>query len=247
MRLFYMVRRSIIPWRDHHKLLWLGFAVLIFIISSPVICSALDVRLAWDAPTAGPVVDGYRILLREETENYVYESPEWEGSNTTCTVSGLAEGVAYYFVVRAFNESGESADSNEVRASTVDLGYLETGQYETTGKGKNSVSTFVLATDFNAGEEVSIHVYLEDESTGQPITNATVKIAITGSESVTLISKSSGSDGVAEAIWETTAPKKKTSGTAPGDYEAIVTDIMADGYIWDGLSPVTTFVIQSDS
>lgn len=229
----------------HAKLQWLGFIVLIIIISSPFICSAFEVKLAWDPNT--DLVDGYRIFIREETENYVYDTPEWEGSETTCTVSGLAEGIAYCFVARAFNEYGESADSNEVRASTVNLGYLETGQYETIGKGKNRISAFVLATDFNAGEDVSIHVYLEDESTGLPIANATVEIAISGSENLTLISIPSGSDGVAEAIWKTTAPKKKTSGTAPGNYEATATHIMAEGCIWDGLSPVTTFVIQSDS
>lgn len=241
----YTFTKSIIPWRSQLKLLRFGCIVLISVVLSPFICSAFEVKLAWD-PNIG-LVDGYRIFVREETEDYVYDNPDWEGSDTTCTVFGLVEGMAYYFVARAFNEYGESADSNEVRASTVDLAYLETGQYETTGRGKNSIRTFVLATHFNAGEEVSIHVYLEDESNGLPIENATVEIAITGPENVNLISTPTGSDGLAEAIWETTAPKKKASGTAPGNYEAIVTDIMADGYIWDEVSPVTTFVIQSDS
>jgi len=207
MTLPYMVTKSIIPWRDHRKFLWLGFLVFIFIISSPFICSAFDMELEWD-PSIG-LVDGYRIFIREEVGNFDYAIPQWEGSDTTCTVYGLAEGIAYYFVARAFNEYCESDDSNEVRASTVDLGYLDTGQYETTGKGKNRISIFVPTTTFKAGDDVSIHIYMTDESTGLPIANATVEIAIIGSVNVSLISTPSGSDGVAESIWETTAPKKK--------------------------------------
>jgi hypothetical protein len=67
------------------------------------------VRLTWNAPPGS--VNGYRV----------YQSQTAGGSYTQATsstmlradVTGLTNGIRYYFVVRAFNSAGEGPQSNE--------------------------------------------------------------------------------------------------------------------------------------
>lgn len=95
----------------HFFLLRLGLVVLCFTLFLTASASAAEIRLAWDASSSP--VDGYRVFCREQGENYHYTRPVWEGSALTCTIYDLDEHVTYYFVVRAYNASGESGDSNE--------------------------------------------------------------------------------------------------------------------------------------
>jgi len=90
-------------------------AILLFLVCiSILLCSsaafATDVTLAWDASSRA---DAYRLFVREEGQSYNYSLPDWEGTVTTGTVTGLTQGTTYYFVVRAYNVYGESGDSNE--------------------------------------------------------------------------------------------------------------------------------------
>lgn len=222
--------------------------ICIFLI--PVTASSFQVILEWDASSGS--VEGYRVFEREFSEGYDFDNPAWEGLGTTCTISGLVEGVTYYFVVRAFNEYGESSNSNEVRLSRIGVTEVETGQYETTGKGKEKNQNFVLTGTFDAGDEVVLHIHIVDTNTGLPVVEAIAEIAINDSENTILISEPSNSDGIAEATWNTTASKgkvKTSGGTAPGSYEATVTNVagnntMGDRYIWDGNNAWTTFLIE---
>jgi len=61
-------------------------------------------------------VTGYRIYSRTEQEEYDYDNPldEVDNSTTRYTLQNLEEGVTYHFVVRTYNDYGESEDSNEV-------------------------------------------------------------------------------------------------------------------------------------
>jgi len=87
------------------------FIVFISILFCPAVASAVvDVTLAWDASSGA---DGYRLFYRAEGQSYTYNAPDWEGTGTTCIIPGLDESTTYHFVVRAFNDYGESGNSNE--------------------------------------------------------------------------------------------------------------------------------------
>jgi len=91
------------------------FCLLIFLViyAHSAVASEVEVNLQWDENTE-PGISGYRVFLRIEGQNYNYDAASWEGSETTCTIGGLEQGVRYYFVARAFNaEDIESIDSNE--------------------------------------------------------------------------------------------------------------------------------------
>lgn len=72
------------------------------------------VMLEWDAPTTGPV-DGYRIL-----QSQTPGGPYTQVATTTLlsyTVGSLTNGTPYYFIVKAYNFSGDGAPSAEVSAT----------------------------------------------------------------------------------------------------------------------------------
>ncbi len=104
-------------------------AVFLFLLCAPVTAQATTVTLAWDANTE-PDLAGYRIFARAEGESYDYDHPDWEGTETTCTLVLPEPYTNYYFVARAFDTAGnESGDSNEAvyeapenQAPTADAG-----------------------------------------------------------------------------------------------------------------------------
>ena len=71
----------------------------------------MEVRLKWD-PSPSANVDGYRVFYG--TSPGFHPSVQEVGNYTQCTVIGLSAETDYYFVVRAYNDAGESGDSNEV-------------------------------------------------------------------------------------------------------------------------------------
>lgn len=92
------------------KILIVFMGALVF--NSAYAYGSASVSLRWDANVPAP--EGYRVFAREAGGAYDYEHPIWENSLTTCTLTGLTEGVTYYFVVRAFEGDLESVDSDEV-------------------------------------------------------------------------------------------------------------------------------------
>ena len=103
------------------------FVPLIFILLlSTQNVYSLDVKLTWEANSEKNLA-GYRIFYREEGQSYNYDSPTWEGSETTCTIYNLDDNTTYYFIARAFDtEWSESGDSNETcyaaLSGTVEIG-----------------------------------------------------------------------------------------------------------------------------
>ena len=73
--------------------------------------NAADLTLAWDASPDSDV-SVYRVYHR--TQSNPFTTHAYEGSNLSCTISGLTEGQTYYFVATAINSYGESNYSGEI-------------------------------------------------------------------------------------------------------------------------------------
>ena len=103
--------------RPDVKTCWTALAVylihgIILVTSSIPVRGAQSVSLAWDATTDLNVA-GYNVYYGTNSGQYVYSSTVDHTTNTT--VTGLQDGVTYFFVVTAFNTAGlESPWSNEV-------------------------------------------------------------------------------------------------------------------------------------
>lgn len=85
--------------------------------------AATQISLAWDE-NSEPNLAGYSLYMRQANRNYNYNSPDWEGSETFCTIYNLTDTVEYCFVIRAYDTNGnESADSNEVCLSSTAINH----------------------------------------------------------------------------------------------------------------------------
>jgi hypothetical protein len=229
-------------------------------IDAPTLQSAepgdKQVSLTWQPLMTVADLSGYRLYYDQNGKSQpVAELPctvDAQDGCTSYTQTGLTNGQQYCYEVTAYTASCESGYSNILCATptqpgqTVALGIsdpLETGKWRTTGKGKNATTTFVITAEFLAGDEIVIRSTVRDES-GNPVPGATVSLAISGPESVDLLSSPSGADGIAESTWQTQAPNKKGSGgTAPGSYSVTVTGVTASGYAWDGVPAGETITL----
>ncbi|MFO7713496.1 choice-of-anchor U domain-containing protein [Desulfosarcina sp.] len=106
-----------------------------FSLMTATFAHAASVTLRWDPNDPAP--QGYRVFAREGSQGYNYDHPLWENNLTTCTLTGLTEGVTYHFVVRAFDGELESADSEEVSYSPA---AAVANQAPTADAGQNQVS-----------------------------------------------------------------------------------------------------------
>ena len=92
----------------------LGIAVLVLasVIFINPSCFAFHLTLEWD-PNVEEDLAGYIVYYGTASRNYKYDVDI--GDQTSCTISGLAEGKRYYFAVTAYDEEGnESTFSREV-------------------------------------------------------------------------------------------------------------------------------------
>jgi hypothetical protein len=83
-----------------------------------------------------------------------------------------------------------------------------------------------------------------DAATDLPVAGAKVEIAIDG-PATAVVSANTDEAGVAAVTWQTTAPNRKgNGGTATGSYTAVVSDIAATGYTWDGVATEVEFTLE---
>jgi hypothetical protein len=202
-----------------------------------------QVTLDWSAASGAT---GYNIYYDQAGKAQLVADA---GNTTTYIDTGLTNDVEYCYKVTAYDATCESGYSNILCAipqsqgqTTAPAGVsaLETGTY--TGKGQNK--SFNPQTSFTPGDGVVIRTYVDDVLTGLPLADATVDLLITGPETLTLITGLSDGSGMAEATWQTQAPRKNNPGTTPGDYTVTVKGITATGYHWDGVTTDTTFTLQ---
>ena len=84
----------------------------LFILVTTTAAMAASVTLHWKPNGSTP--DGYRVFARKSGQAYNYSQSAWQGTAVTCTLNNLQDQTEYYFVVRAFDGSIISANSNEV-------------------------------------------------------------------------------------------------------------------------------------
>lgn len=81
----------------------------------PIVASAGEVTLEWDASPGTPQPLGYRVYYG--LSSHAYTDNIDAGNQTFATVSGLAPEENYYFAVAAYSAIRESGFSNEVSAA----------------------------------------------------------------------------------------------------------------------------------
>jgi len=107
---------------DHSSFLSVLIMIFVFFTLSLSANTAypFNPSFAWDTNTE-PDLEGYRVFYREEGQNYDFDFPDWEGDETTCTLYGLDDNTAYYFVSRAYDIYGNESE-NSVELYTADGG-----------------------------------------------------------------------------------------------------------------------------
>ena len=88
-----------------------SIVVSLFVLLTTTTAVAASVTLRWDPN--GPTTEGYRLFARKSDQAYNYSQPDWEGAGVTGILNNLEGQTEYYIVVRAYDGSIESADSNE--------------------------------------------------------------------------------------------------------------------------------------
>jgi len=198
-----------------------------------------QVTLTWsDEHTADPAVIGYAIYYDVAGAGQRITTV---GRTTTYVDSGLTNGITYLYKVTSRYADRESAYSNVLWAVPIKPGQtlsgvsaLETGRYETTGRGRNKTTSFVNTSLLIIGDEVVFRAHVEDVATKLPLQGAVVDLEISGPQPMLLVTAPSDAGGIAEARWKTVAAKKnKTGGTPGGRYTVAVKNVTALGYTWD--------------
>ena len=99
-------------------LLYLSLSLVLLSFNSKVSAATYSVpqttgvSLTWDHNDPKP--EGYRVYQRQSGQNYDYANPVWDGTDNQAQVYNLAYDTTYYFVVRAYDGSLTSVDSEEV-------------------------------------------------------------------------------------------------------------------------------------
>jgi PKD repeat protein len=108
--------------------------IALFVFSIPNSSGSTQVTLEW-SPNSEPDLAGYKLFCREQGQNYNYDSPCWEGTDTNCTIYDLDDTKSYFFVVRAMDTEGfQSSDSNE---ACLEAGTTPDNQRPTADAGPN--------------------------------------------------------------------------------------------------------------
>jgi hypothetical protein len=163
----------------------------------------------------------------------------WEAA---WNASALASG-EHTIEVQATTASGVRTDTVKVNVQATvpqpqaKVATLATGKYVKRTTNLSPAITFV------PGDSIVFRATVTNSS-GAPLPNATVRISVAGPQTMTVLTGPSDANGIADGIWKTSAPSKKSTGTTTGDYRGTVSGVTASGYVWDGTATAVTFTIQ---
>jgi hypothetical protein len=125
------------------------FGALMFGLAASAHAQSASVTLAWDLPTSTTGITEYHAYLRASNGSYGSTFTRATGATATSVViSGIAPG-SYFFMVKSFNGSVESAASNETAVTA-----LVTSLEGLTSTQLNGRSINVKA--FNAGQTTAL-------------------------------------------------------------------------------------------
>ncbi len=117
-------------------------------LGAPIIQSAVagdrHVNLSWSTVLG---VTGYKVFSSTISGNYTTPATTVAGSVYSCDVTELINGTTYYFVVKASNAGGDSANSNEVSATPKTVPGAPSNITATAGNGYAAVSFTAPADD----------------------------------------------------------------------------------------------------
>ena len=112
-----------------------------------------------------------------------------------------------------------------------------------TGKYVKRTTNLSPAITFVPGDSIVFRATVTNSS-GAPLPNATVRISVAGPQTMTVLTGPSDANGIADGIWKTSAPSRKSAGTPAGTYTGTVSGVTASGSVWDGTTTAVTFKIQ---
>jgi hypothetical protein len=163
----------------------------------------------------------------------------WQG---TWNASALSSG-EHTIEVQASTASGVRTDSVKVNMQSTQPQQTAHVASLITGKYAKRSTTLTPTDSFVPGDSIVFRATIT--SGGQPVAGATASIAVTsGSKSMTVLTGPSDANGLADGIWKTSAPSRKSAGTALGAYTGTVSVVTASGYTWDGAAMSATFTLK---
>ena len=169
--------------------------------------------------------------------NYPYL---WEG---TWNASALASG-EHTIEVQASTASGVRTDSVKVNMQSTQPQQTAGVATLITGKYPKRSTTLTPTGTFAPGDSIVFRATIKNAG-GQPVANATASIAVTGPTTMTVLTGPSDVNGIAEGIWKTSAPSRKSAGTPTGGYTGTVSGVTAGGYVWDNVKTSVPFTITA--
>jgi len=98
------------PFKTIPSSLLLFTALIVFLFPAGI-ARGFELSFAWNANTE-PELAGYRVFYRQEGQNYDYNNPAWDGTETICTINGLDDNFTYYFVSRAYDIYGNESENS---------------------------------------------------------------------------------------------------------------------------------------
>jgi hypothetical protein len=153
----------------------------------PLLAYSADVTLAWDANTE-PDLDGYKLYYGTSSRNYTTSVDV--GTTTEYTLTGLTEGITYYFAATAYdtldNESGYSTEivytinniTHTITASAGSNGSISPSGPVTVNQGDNQAFTITPDPNYHVDD-----VVVDGSSVGT-VTSYTF-VNVTGNHSIT--------------------------------------------------------------
>jgi hypothetical protein len=169
-------------WRHNMKQNIKCFLITVFLIAVYSIhVHASDPMLKWDASTGD--VSGYKIYYGLSQGNYPFSDDVGNVTQYSLSNFSLSEGTTYYFVVRAYNASGESDNSNVTTYSVPDSLDTTPPLSPQGVAGKIANDDIVLTWKANSESDFSVYrVYYGTSSRdyGLPIPVNRTKYSISG-------------------------------------------------------------------